>query len=112
MRPERYDLSVPTNRRKLELVTAPGRLADQAGLSLIELSLAFVAEHPAVTAPIIGPRTMEHLESQLGAAEISLSADVLDQIDELVPPGTMIDPIDSEFGRRRSPTRTFAVDSG
>ncbi len=97
LRPERYDLSVPTNRRKLELVTALARLADQAGLSLIELSLAFVAEHPAVTAPIIGPRTMEHLESQLGAAEISLSADVLDQIDELVPPGTMIDPIDSEF---------------
>jgi aryl-alcohol dehydrogenase-like predicted oxidoreductase len=97
MRPERYDLSVDTNRRKLQIVTALAELADQAGLTLIELALAFVAEHPAVTAPIIGPRTMEHLESQLSAAEIILSTDVLDRIDELVPPGTMVDPVDSDF---------------
>jgi aryl-alcohol dehydrogenase-like predicted oxidoreductase len=97
MRPERYDLSVDTNRRKLEIVTALAELADQAGLTLIELALAFVAEHPAVTAPIIGPRTMEHLESQLSAADVMLSTDILDRIDELVPPGTMVDPIDSDF---------------
>ncbi|HXA32266.1 MAG TPA: aldo/keto reductase [Acidimicrobiales bacterium] len=97
MRPERYDLSVDTNRRKLQIVTALAELADQTGLTLIELALAFVAEHPAVTAPIIGPRTMEHLESQLSAAEVILSTDVLDRIDELVPPGTMVDPVDSDF---------------
>jgi aryl-alcohol dehydrogenase-like predicted oxidoreductase len=97
MRPERYDLSVDTNRRKLQIVTALAELADQAGLTLIELALAFVAEHPAVTAPIIGPRTMEHLESQLSAADVLLGTDVLDRIDELVPPGTMVDPVDSDF---------------
>ncbi len=97
MRPERYDLSVDTNRRKLAIVTALAELAEQAGLTLIELALAFVAEHPAITAPIIGPRTMEHLESQLSAADVILSTDVLDRIDELVPPGTMVDPVDSDF---------------
>ena len=97
MRPERYDLSVDTNRRKLEIVTELAELAELAGLTLIELALAFVAEHPAITAPIIGPRTMEHLESQLSAADVVLSADVLDRIDELVPPGTMVDPVDSDF---------------
>ena len=52
------------------------------------MALAFVINHPAVTAAIIGPRTMEQLESQLGAADVTLSADVLDRIDEIVPPGT------------------------
>ena len=63
-------------------------------MTLIELALAFVIRHPAVTAAIIGPRTMEHLESQLTAADVTLSDDVLDQIDEIVPPGTTISPGD------------------
>ena len=50
--------------------------------------------HPAVTAPIIGPRTMEQLESQLAAADVTLSPDVLDRIDEIVPPGTNLNPPD------------------
>jgi aryl-alcohol dehydrogenase-like predicted oxidoreductase len=49
-------------------------LADEAGVTLIELAIAFVLEHPAVTSPIIGPRTMKHLESQLSATEVHLSA--------------------------------------
>ncbi len=69
-------------------------MADGAGLSIIELALGFVLEHPAVTAPIIGPRTMEHLESQLPALEMRLSTDVLDRIDEIVPPGTDLNATD------------------
>ena len=57
-------------------------------MSLIQMALAFVIEHPAVTAAIIGPRTMEHLESQLAALEVTLDEEVLDRIDEIVPPGT------------------------
>jgi aryl-alcohol dehydrogenase-like predicted oxidoreductase len=87
MLPDRYDLNLPGNKKKLEVVTELQKLADSAGLSLIELSLAFVLAHPAVTCPIIGPRTMEQLESQLPAAGLSLSDDVLDRIDEIVPPG-------------------------
>jgi aryl-alcohol dehydrogenase-like predicted oxidoreductase len=94
MIPARYDMSIPANQRKLDAADALGRLADEAGISLIEMALAFVIRHPAVTAAIIGPRTMEHLESQLGAADVELSEDVLDKIDEIVPPGVNVNPID------------------
>jgi aryl-alcohol dehydrogenase-like predicted oxidoreductase len=53
-----------------------------------------VIRHPAVTAAIIGPRTMEHLESQLSAAEVALSDEVLDRIDDIVPPGVNVNPAD------------------
>jgi aryl-alcohol dehydrogenase-like predicted oxidoreductase len=61
------------------------------------MALAFVLEHPAVTSAIIGPRTMEHLESQLPAANIRLETSVLDRIDELVPPGTNVNPGDAGY---------------
>jgi aryl-alcohol dehydrogenase-like predicted oxidoreductase len=92
--PGRYDMSLPGNQRKLEAADALARLADEAGITLIEMALAFVIRHPAVTAAIIGPRTMEHLESQLSAADVTLSDDVLDRIDEIVPPGVNVNPID------------------
>jgi aryl-alcohol dehydrogenase-like predicted oxidoreductase len=91
----RYDLSIPANQRKLEAAEALAVLAEETGISLIHLAIAFVLRHPAVTAAIIGPRTMEHLESQLGAAEVELSDEVLDRIDEIVPPGTTINPTDN-----------------
>jgi aryl-alcohol dehydrogenase-like predicted oxidoreductase len=90
--PDRYDLSKPENQRKLDAADALGRLADDAGIPLIQLAIAFVLNHPAVTAPIIGPRTMEHLESQLPAADVVLDEAILDRIDEIVPPGTTINP--------------------
>ena len=85
--PARYDLSDPGNQRKLDAADALAQLADEAGLTLIQMALAFVINHPAVTAAIIGPRTMEQLESQLGADEVALDAALLDRIDEIVPPG-------------------------
>ncbi len=92
--PDRYDMSIPGNQRKLEAADALTRLADEAGITTIELALAFAMRHPAVTAPIIGPRTMEHLESQLSAAEIELSDELLDRIDAIVPPGVNVNPAD------------------
>ena len=92
--PGRYDMSIPGNQRKLDAADALAKLAEEAGISLIEMALAFVMRHPAVTAPIIGPRTMEHLESQLPAAEVELSDDVLDRIDEIVQPGVNLNPGD------------------
>jgi len=89
--PQLFDLSRPANQRKLEAAEALAILADQAGISLIELAIAFVIRHPAVTSAIIGPRTMEQLESQLGASAIKLDESVLNRIDEIVPPGTNID---------------------
>src|SRR4051812_42576526 len=91
----RYDLSLPENQRKLEAADELAQVADEAGLTLIQLALAFALNHPAITAPIIGPRTMEHLESQLAGADVVLSADVLDRIDAIVPPGTNLNPADA-----------------
>jgi aryl-alcohol dehydrogenase-like predicted oxidoreductase len=93
--PSRYDLSIPGNERKLEATEQLAQLAEEAGLSLIHLALAFVINHRAVTAAIIGPRTMEHLESQLGAADVTLDPAILDRIDEIVPPGVNVNPGDS-----------------
>jgi aryl-alcohol dehydrogenase-like predicted oxidoreductase len=92
--PNRYDLSLPANQAKLEAADALGKLADESGISLIHVALAFVIRHPAVTAAIIGPRTMEQLESQLGAVDVQLEDELLDRIDEIVPPGTNINPAD------------------
>jgi len=95
--PQRFDLQLAANQRKLEAADALATLADEAGISLIELAIAWVINHPAVTAAIIGPRTIEHLESQLPAAETSLDAALLDRIDEIVPPGLTINPADDGF---------------
>jgi len=95
--PGRYDLSNPGNRAKLDAAEALALLAEDAGLSLVHLALAFTLAHPAVTAPIIGPRTMEQLESQLGAVDVTLSDDVLDRVDKIVPPGTTLNRDDSGY---------------
>jgi aryl-alcohol dehydrogenase-like predicted oxidoreductase len=95
--PARYDLSIPGNQAKLDAADALAELADESGLTLVHLALAFVLNHPAVTAPIIGPRTMEQLETQLGATEVTLTSDVLDRIDEIVPPGVTLSRGDAGF---------------
>ena len=95
MIPQRYDLSIPDNQAKLEAADALAQLAEESGISLIHMALAFVIRHPAVTAAIIGPRTMEQLESQLGAEDVQLDTALLDRIDEIVAPGRTINPTDA-----------------
>jgi aryl-alcohol dehydrogenase-like predicted oxidoreductase len=95
--PERFDLSEPANQRKLDAVEQLAQLADEAGITLIQLAIAFVLNHPAISAALIGPRTMEQLEGQLAAAEVVLDRGLLDRIDEIVPPGTTINPEDNSF---------------
>jgi aryl-alcohol dehydrogenase-like predicted oxidoreductase len=95
--PQRFDLTLEANQRKLEAADALAVLAEEAGMALIELALAWVINHPAVTAAIIGPRTIEHLESQLPAAERTLDATLLDRIDEIVAPGLTVNPGDGGY---------------
>jgi len=95
--PERFDLSQPANQRKLDAVEALAQLAEEAGITLIQMAIAFVLNHPAITSAIIGPRTMEQLEGQLAAADAVLDAGVLDRIDEIVAPGTTVNPVDNSF---------------
>jgi aryl-alcohol dehydrogenase-like predicted oxidoreductase len=89
--PARFDPAVPSNARKLELVEELVKLADEAGMPLADLALAWTLVHPGVTSTIIGPRTMDHLVPLLPAAERTLSAEVLDRIDALVAPGTNVE---------------------
>ena len=90
--PQRFDLSLPANRAHLEAVEELAGVADEAGLTLIQLALGFVTAHPGVTSAIIGPRTLEHLHAQLAAADTVLSADLLDAIDAIVAPGVDLAP--------------------
>jgi aryl-alcohol dehydrogenase-like predicted oxidoreductase len=95
--PERFDLSQPANQRKLDAVEDLAVVADEAGITLIELAIAFVLNHPAITAAILGPRTMEQLDSQLPAGDVVLDAAVLDRIDQIITPGTTVNPVDNSF---------------
>jgi aryl-alcohol dehydrogenase-like predicted oxidoreductase len=94
----RFDMTKPANQRKLDIVEELAQLAEQAGISLIELAIAFVINHPGVTSAIVGPRTMEQLESYLPAGDIKLSSDVLDGIDKIVAPGVTVNPDDNSYG--------------
>jgi aryl-alcohol dehydrogenase-like predicted oxidoreductase len=90
--PERFDTAIPNNRAKLDAVEQLATVADEAGLTLIQLALGFVTGHPAVTSAIIGPRTVDHLHDQLAAADTVLPDDVLDAIDLIVAPGVDLAP--------------------
>jgi aryl-alcohol dehydrogenase-like predicted oxidoreductase len=94
----RFDMSLPENERKLKAVEQLAQVADDAGVSLIELAIAFVVNHPAVTSAIIGPRTIEQLDSQLSAADVQLDTALLDRIDEIVRPGVNLNPADTSYG--------------
>jgi aryl-alcohol dehydrogenase-like predicted oxidoreductase len=93
----RKDGELPSSTRAARL---PDRFDISLGITLVELAIAFVLRHPAVTAAIIGPRTMDHLESQLTAADIELSTDLLDRIDEIVVPGTTLNVSDNGWTQR------------
>ena len=95
--PARFDMSLPDNQRKFEAADALGALADEVGISLAHMALAFVINHPAVTAAIVGPRTMDQLESHLGAQDVVLDAALLDRIDEIVPPGSGFNAADTGY---------------
>ncbi|MGZ8178330.1 aldo/keto reductase [Williamsia sp. SKLECPSW1] len=90
--PDRFGPDAPATAAKLDAVEKLVGVAEEAGLTLIQLALGFVTAHPGVTSAIIGPRTLDHLRSQVAAADTVLSSDVLDAIDEIVPPGVDLAP--------------------
>lgn len=91
-------MTVPANQRKFELVEDLAVLAEESGMSLLEMAIAFVIRHPGVTSAIVGPRTIEQLASYLPAASLVLSGDVLDRIDEIVAPGLTVNLEDNSYG--------------
>jgi len=93
--PEHFDFGGPVHDRKLATVERLTKVADAAGLRLLDLAHGFVLAHPAVTTAIIGPRTPDQLRDVLRRADVRLSSDVLDEIDAIVPPGTQLNPADA-----------------
>jgi aryl-alcohol dehydrogenase-like predicted oxidoreductase len=93
--PQAFDLAIPANQVRQEAVRQLTKLAADAGLPLTHLATAFVRSHPVVTSVLIGPRTPGQLDDLLAGADVELSEDVLDRIDEIVPPGTEINPADN-----------------
>jgi aryl-alcohol dehydrogenase-like predicted oxidoreductase len=97
-----FDLAVPGNQAKAEAVGRLSQLAAEAGIPLTQLATAFVRSHPAVTSVLIGPRTPGQLDDLLAGADVVLSDDVLDRIDEIVPPGTELNPADNFIAAPRA----------
>jgi aryl-alcohol dehydrogenase-like predicted oxidoreductase len=93
--PGAYDAANPANAAKLDAADAFGALADEAGMTLVQLAVGFAIRHPAVTSTIIGPRTMEHLDAYLAADGIELPSELLDRIDQIVPPGVTVNVADN-----------------
>ena len=87
-----FDPEAAIYQEKLALVGELTKVAEAAGITLAQLAVAFVLEHPYVTSTIIGPRTMEHLEGLLPAVDLQLETAVLDRIDAIVPPGSSVNP--------------------
>jgi aryl-alcohol dehydrogenase-like predicted oxidoreductase len=92
---DRYDTTSAANAAKLDAADALGALADEVGMTLIQMAISFVTRHPAVTSAIVGPRTMEHLQSYLAADQIDLSGDLLERIDEIVAPAVTLKVADN-----------------
>jgi aryl-alcohol dehydrogenase-like predicted oxidoreductase len=86
----RFDISVPENQRKLDLVEDLALVADKAGIPLTQMAIAFTLAHPAVTSSIIGPRTPDQLKELLDGADTRLDPETLDSIDDLVAPGSVV----------------------
>ena len=95
--PSRFDQALPGNQTKLAAVEELVKIAADAGCSLTHMAMAFVAGNPAVTSAIIGPRTMDQLTDLLAGASVTLEDDVLDRIDQIVPPGVNLNPADGGF---------------
>ncbi|MFE9890646.1 aldo/keto reductase [Streptomyces scopuliridis] len=113
-----YGFAHMSDERRLDAVEALVPLADQAGLSLAHMAMAFVLAHPDVTSALVGPRTMDHLDDLLAGAEVVLGDDLLDAIDAIVPPGTDVSPLAMAYQplaittpsqRRRPRTQRAAV---
>jgi aryl-alcohol dehydrogenase-like predicted oxidoreductase len=90
-------LTALSDERRIDTVEQLIPLADKAGLPMTHLALAFAIAHPGVTSAIIGPHTMEQLDDLLAAADVSLTDDILDQIDAIVPPGTDVGTLDQAY---------------
>jgi len=86
-----------SDERRLDVVEQVIPVAEKAGLPMTHLAMAFAIAHPGVTSALIGPRTMEHLDDLLAGVDVTLTDEILDQLDEIVPPGTNVGTLDMAY---------------
>tara|TARA_B100000686_G_C16642993_1_gene891210 strand:- start:741 stop:1253 length:513 start_codon:yes stop_codon:yes gene_type:complete len=97
LQPHLFDMDQPDNQLKLDLIDKLLAVADQSGISLMHMAIGFVCAHPAVSAAIIGPRTLDQLDGLLAGSDVTLSSDILDAIDNIVYPGTTVSRDDEGY---------------
>ena len=85
------------DERRIDVVEQLIPLAAEAGLPMTHLAMAFAIAHPGVTCALVGVRTMDHLDGLLSGLDVTLSDDILDCIDEIVPPGTDVGFLDQAY---------------
>ena len=106
-----------SDARRLGVVEQLQPLAADAGLPMTHLAMAFTIAHPGVTCALLGARTEAHLDDLLAGLDVTLSDDVLDRIDEIVPPGSDVGALDQAYqppalgepSRRRRPLAARAA---
>ncbi len=107
-----------SDERRLDVVEKLIPLAAEAGLPMTHLAMAFTIAHPGVTSALLGARTMDHLDDLLAGLDVTLTDDILDRIDEIVPPGTDVGTLDQAYQppalanpglRRRPPAEPAAA---
>jgi aryl-alcohol dehydrogenase-like predicted oxidoreductase len=86
-----------SDERRIDAVEQLIPLAEQAGLPMTHLAMAFTIAHPGVTSAIIGPHTMEQLDDLLAGFDVTLTDEILDRIDEIVPPGADVGTLDQAY---------------
>jgi aryl-alcohol dehydrogenase-like predicted oxidoreductase len=90
-------LKAMSDERRLDAVEQLIPLAEEAGLPMTHLAMAFAIAHPGVTSALLGPHTMEQLDDLLAGFDVKLTDEILDQIDEIVPPGTDVGTLDQAY---------------
>jgi len=85
------------DERRIDVVEQLIPIAEEAGMPMTHLAMAFTIAHPGVTSALLGARSQEQLDNLLAGVDVALSDDILDRIDEIVPPGTDVGALDQEY---------------
>ncbi|HEY4703755.1 MAG TPA: aldo/keto reductase, partial [Streptosporangiaceae bacterium] len=85
------------DEHRLDVVEQLIPIAAEAGMPMTHLAMAFTIAHPGVTSALLGARTEEQLDDLLAGLDVALTDDILDRIDEIVPPGTDVGPLDQAY---------------
>ena len=102
-----------SNEQRLDVVEELIPLAEDAGMPMTHLAMAFAISHPGVSSALLGAHTMDQLDDLLAGLDVTLTDELLDRIDDIVPPGTDVGTLDQAYvppALLRPPLRRRRVD--